>query len=57
MSADLATILKLIDEILAAEKKIAKAVESEQDAGRRAKLLKACMERDLAAIQEILYGV
>jgi hypothetical protein len=57
MSVDLPTILKLIDEILALEKKVETAISSEGDAKRRAKLLKACKDRDLAAIKEILYEV
>ena len=57
MSVDLPTILKLIDEILTLEKKVATAVSAEADARRRAKLLKACQDRNLEAIKEILYDV
>jgi hypothetical protein len=47
MSVDLPTILKLIDEILTLEKKVATAISAENDAKRRARLLKACQDRDL----------
>ena len=57
MSVNIALVLKLIDEVLAAEKKITTAVSSEKDAARRAKLLQACKDRDLEAIKEILYAV
>jgi uncharacterized protein YjaG (DUF416 family) len=57
MSVSIAEILKLIEGVIDAEKKIATAINSEKDAARRAKLLKACKDRDLEAIKEILYAV
>lgn len=53
----LATILKIIDEILTLEKKMRVAIESESDARRRKALLKACKDRDLTRVKELLYGI
>jgi hypothetical protein len=57
MAVDLATILKLIEEGIALEKKIESAIASEKDINRRKKLLKAIQERDLETIRELLFTV
>lgn len=53
----LSAILRIIDEILALEKKMRVAIESESDARRRKALLKACKDRDLTKVKELLYGI
>jgi len=50
-------ILKLLQGIVDLEQKLEKAIAAEKDARRREKLLKACKERDLETIREILYSV
>jgi hypothetical protein len=57
MSIDLAAILKALEEIMSLEKKIETAIQFEKDLKRRTKLLQAVKDRDIKAIQEILFAV
>lgn len=57
MSLDLSAFVKLLDEGIALQKKIAAAIESEKDLKRRKRLLDALESRDLEKIREILYEV
>ena len=57
MSADINKILELVGKVVELEKKIETAVASEKDARRRERLLKACQERNVDAIREILFTV
>lgn len=57
MAINLVLILKIIDEILALEKKLAAAAASETNVRRRKALLKACKDRDLAKVKELIFGI
>lgn len=57
MSVDLASVLQAVEKILALEKQIETAIASEKDAKRRERLAKACKDRDLEGIREILFSV
>lgn len=57
MTIDVGKIIELVGKIVDLEKKIETAIASEKDARRRKRLLKACQERDINAIREILFTV
>ena len=57
MSPDINKIIELVGKVVDLEKKIETAIASEKDARRRERLLKACKERDIDAIREILFTV
>ncbi len=53
----IAEILAIVEQILELEKKVETAIESEKDIRRRERLTKACKERDLNAIRELLFQI
>jgi len=57
MAIDLAAILTALEQIVKLEGQVATAVNSEADMACRAKLLKACKDRDLVTIREMLFEV
>ena len=57
MSADINKIHELVGKIVEHEQKVETAIASEKDVRRRERLLKACQERNVDAIREILFTV
>ena len=52
---DLATLIRLINEILDAKDKISEEIKKEKDARRRKKLKKACDNLDTGAIRKLWF--
>ena len=57
MSVDIAAIIKLLERIVELEATLSASIAAEKDSRRRERLLKACQERDIDAIREILFSV
>jgi len=53
--ASLKEILSLLERVMALEQKIEKAIENEKDKNRREKIVKACRDRNPAALRKLLF--
>jgi hypothetical protein len=53
---DLTEILKILDVIIQLEKKVEVAIAAEKDTNKREAISKACKERDVKKLRELILG-